>query len=106
MKNLIFLVVLGVAGYFAYQYFGIPWLESNNSPQSTFNMYSLPENCQRAGENLQNAFLSNKKGEIVKAQVNGYASTFRGCLRRSGYTASEIKAAYDGIADSAGYKGW
>jgi hypothetical protein len=106
MKNLLILVILCTAGYFAYQYLDIPWLKGNDAPNPTFNMYSLPEECQSAGENLKSAFYRHKKGDIVKASLNGYSTPFRRCLRRAGYTASEIDKAHDGIADSAGHKGY
>ena len=103
IKNLILLVILGVVGYFAYQYFiGSPSHDSSVS-RSAFNMSSLPEKCQIAGESMKNAFYRHKKGELVTGQVNGYKSHFRGCLRRAGYTPSEVEAAYKGIADSANY---
>ena len=54
MKNLVILIVLGVAGYFAYQHFGIPWLD-NKTPAQAFNIYSLPQNCQKHGEIFKNS---------------------------------------------------
>ena len=103
MKNLIILIIFCVAGYFAYQHFGIPWLDDKNSPRPTFNIYSLPERCQRAAESMESAFYRHKKGELVTAEVNGYKSNFRGCLKREGYTKSQIEEAYKGIAASADY---
>ena len=98
MKNLIILIVLVVAGYFAYQHFGIPWLEGNNSAKPTFNMYSLPEKCQTAGERFKDA--SNRQDEMVTAVFNSYSTQFRRCLREAGYTKAEIDKAYDGIKNS------
>ena len=96
-QSLIFLLVLGVAGYFAYQHFGIPWLEGNNSAKSTFNMTSLPEACQRHGENFKNSYSRND----VTAKINGYAKNLRKCLRQSGFSASQIDEVIDGIKDSS-----
>ena len=98
MKNLIILVVLVVAGYFAYQHFVIPWLEGNDSTKATFNMYSLPEQCQEAGERFKDA--SNRQDEMVTAVFNSYSTNFRRCLRQAGYTKAEIDEAYDGIKNS------
>jgi hypothetical protein len=104
MKNLIIVIILGVAGYFAYQYF----IGSSQqvSTTATFNMYSLPEKCQKAGEDMENAFYRRQKGELASSQVNAYKLSFRRCLKRAGFTTSQIDEAYDGIADSAGYSSW
>lgn len=96
MKNLIILIILGVAGYFAYQYFGIPWLEGNNSAKPAFNMSSLPEKCQGAGESLKNA-ISSKKSNV---SINGSTKNLRRCLKQAGFTQSEIDEACDRIKDS------
>ena len=98
MKNLIILIALGIAGYFAYQHFGLPWLEGNDSAKPTFNMYSLPEECQEAGERFKVA--SNRQDEMVTAVYNSYSTNFRRCLRKAGYTKSEIDETYDALKDS------
>ena len=97
MKNLIILIVLGVAGYFAYQHFGIPWLEGNNSAKPTFNMYSLPEECQSAGESLKNAIQRYDSN----TSINGFTKNFRRCLRKAGFSDSQIDEACDRIRDSS-----
>ena len=76
----------------------IPWLEGNNSAKPTFNMYSLPEKCQAAGERFKDA--SNRQDEMVTAVYNSYSTNFRRCLREVGYTKAEIDEAYDGIKNS------
>jgi hypothetical protein len=98
MKNLIILIALVVAGYFAYQHFGLPWLEDNNSAKPTFNMYSLPEKCQGAGERFKDAL--NRQDEMVTAVSNSYSTNFRRCLREAGYTRTEIDETYDALKDS------
>ena len=103
IKTLIFWGVIGVAGYFVYQYFFGTSQQSSTTAYQSFNMSSLPEKCQQPGQFLERAFHRHKKGEIVTAQVNGYKQTFRSCLRRSGYSASEVETAYNGIAKSANY---
>jgi len=103
MKTVIIWIIIGVAGYFGYQYF-IDYLQKDSQPGPAFNMSSLPERCQRLGEALENAFYQNMKGEIVQTEVAGYTSHFRGCLRREGYTPSQVEEAYNGIAESTGYK--
>ena len=98
MKNLIIIIVLVVAGYFAYQHFGISWLEGNDSAKPTFNMYSLPEKCQEAGERFKVA--SNRQDEMVTTVFNSYSTNFRRCLREAGYTRTEIDETYDALKDS------
>ena len=98
MKNLIFLAVLGVAGYFSYQYFIIPWLEGNATTEPTFDEYviSLPEQCQKAGESLKDAIDSSNSA----VSINGYTKNFRNCLRLAGLTDSQIDEAHDSLKDS------
>lgn len=106
MKNLIIVIILGIAGYFAYQFFIGSSQQVSSTAEPTFNMYSLPEKCQEAAKAMENSFYRNKNGEIGKPQVRGYTHTFRSCLSREGYTASQIDATYDEIADSADYSSW
>lgn len=106
MKNLIFLAVLVVAGYFTYQYVVVPWLDGKTPAESDpyEHLLFLPDQCRDAGETMVDAFYKNKKGEIVRAQVHGYRKTFRECLRFAGYDDSQVDEAYDKLKDSAGYK--
>lgn len=101
MKKLLILIILVVAGYFAYQYFIGTSPRFSTTPRPTFNMYSLPEKCQDEGEMLKTAFNRHKTGELKQVEVNGYTQHFRGCLRREGLTKPEIDEAYDGIKDSS-----
>jgi predicted negative regulator of RcsB-dependent stress response len=94
-QSLIFLIILGVGAYFAYQYFIGPYLQGS-SPATTFNMSSLPEECQGPGENLKKSF----EREDIAATFNSYADNFRRCLRRAGYSDSQITEAYNGIKNS------
>ncbi len=96
MKNLIIVIILGVGGYFAYQYFIGPSLIGSKSAAPTFNMYSLPIKCQGQGERLKDAI---SRGEI-SATINGYTKSFRQCLRDEGYTDSQIDEATNGIRKS------
>ena len=100
MKNVIILIVLGVGGYFAYQYFIGPSLQDSAPPAPTFNIYSLPEACQRQGEALKNAFDNHALGKTNKVSLNGYTQNFRRCLRQAGYSDSQIDEAYAGIKES------
>ena len=100
MKNLIILIILGVAGYFAYQYFMGSAQQASTTVAPTFNMFSLPEKCQRHGENLKDAFYRNSIGELKTVEVNGYTKNLRRCLRTEGYTNEKIDEAYDGIKNS------
>ncbi len=96
MKNLLIVIILGVGGYFAYQYFVGPYLQDTTPAAPTFNMYSLPEECQGHGENLKGAISRHE----ISATINGYTKTLRGCLRKAGLTDSQIEEAIDGIRES------
>jgi hypothetical protein len=100
MKNLLILIVFGVAGYFAYQYYIGPSLNKSTPAAPAFNMYSLPEECQRHGESLKDAFNRHKAGQINQVSVNGFTQNFRRCLRKAGYSDSQIDEAYEGIRTS------
>ena len=99
IQNVIFLVVVGVAGYYGYQYF-FGSAQQVSSPASIFNVYSLPERCRQEGENLKLAFGRYENGEIKKVGLNSYTAQFRRCLRLANYSASEIDEAYEGIKNS------
>ena len=97
MKNLIIVIILGVGGYFAYQYFIGPYLQDSTPAAPTFNIYSLPEECQRHGESLKGAISRNE----VRASINGFTRNLRKCLRKAGLTDSQIEEAIEGIRDSS-----
>lgn len=99
MKNLIFLIILGVAGYFVYQHLVVSWLTSDAPAERTSSDYlvNIPEQCQDEGESLDDAFLRNMKGELKKVELNAYASNFRKCLKGAGFTDSQRKEAYERI---------
>ena len=96
MKNLIIAIILGVAGYFGYQYFIGSSQQVSTTAKPTFNMYSLPEKCQRHGENLKAAIYRHE----ISANISGYTKNLRKCLRDAGLADSEIDEACDQIKDS------
>ena len=97
MKNLIIVIILGVAGYFAYQYFIGPSQQFfSPTAKPAFNMYSLPEKCQKHGENLKAAIDRHE----ISANIAGYTKNLRKCLRDAGFTVSQIDEACDQIKDS------
>ncbi len=92
MKNLIILVLLGVAGYFAYDYFiGSSSTDANRA--ETYSVF-LPEQCERSGQSFANAVNNNE----IAAKINGFRKAFRSCLRDAGFDESEIDDACDKIA--------
>ena len=99
MKSLIFWVVIGVAGYLAYQYVVVPWMSGSGpaKPTATEYMVFIPDQCQSEGESLKDAFLRHEKGEIGKVSLNGFTQNFRRCLRKEGLTSEEIDEAYNGM---------
>ncbi len=102
MKNLIFWAVVGVVGYFAYQYLVGPWLADRGSSGQRASEYVvfIPDECQAESESLKDAFNRREMGEIGKVSVNGFTQNFRRCLKRAGLTADEIDEAYESIKNS------
>jgi hypothetical protein len=96
MKNLIILIILGIGGYFAYQYFIGPSLLGSRSAAPAFNIYSLPVKCQGHGESLKDAIARHE----ISSTINGYTKSFRQCLRDEGYTNAQIDEATDSIRKS------
>lgn len=96
MKNLVIVIILGVGGYFAYQYFIGPYLQDSTPAAPTFNMYSLPEKCQKHGESLKDAISRHE----ISAKISGYTKNLRSCLRDAGFNDSQIDEACDGIRNS------
>ena len=108
MKKLIILVVLVVAGYFAYQHFYIPPQDEaameeedtasdynyNNEPQPAF-----PEGCQALATSLENAIYGNKSGEVSFAQRNKVYREFKSCLRAEGFSGAQIDDAVKEIEE-------
>ena len=89
MKNVLILVIMGVAGYFGYQYY-IGSLQKGSSQSDPYEyVLSLPEECQNKGKRLADA-ISNFE---VTANINAYTKGFRTCLREAGLTESEIDQA-------------
>lgn len=90
MKNVIVVVILGVAGYFAYDYF----IGSQTASESAggYSLF-LPEQCESSGESFANAV----KNHEIAAKINGFRKAFRSCLRDAGLSESEIDEACDNI---------
>lgn len=91
MKNVIIVVILGVAGYFAYDYF-IGSAPTGSNRTGNYSVF-LPEQCVSSGESFANAVHNNE----IAAKVNGFRKAFRSCLRGAGYSESEIDEACDNI---------
>ena len=103
-QSLIFFVVLGVVGYFAYQYFIAPWLAGNSPTESNTGNYSLylPEECQAEGESLMSAFYRHKElGNLTISGLSGFKRDYRQCLKhKADFTDSQINEALDLIRSS------
>ena len=93
IKTLIFWVVLGAAGYFAYQYFIGSSRQLSTTAEPTFNIYSLPVQCQSAAKSLEESV----DQKAISANINGYTKGLRKCLRSAGLSNAEIDEAIDSI---------
>ena len=99
MKNLIFLAVLGVAGYSVYLYFISSSQQDSTPAEPTTNEYlpPFPEECQEKGEFLEDAIYNNEMGKLTITELKRYTSRFQSCLRDAGFTDSQINRAHDCI---------
>ena len=104
MKNWIFLIILGVVGYFfSYQYF-IGSSEQDAPPgEPTFDEYMppFPEECEEKGETLEDAINGHELGKLTIVELNQHTRRFQSCLRDAGFTDSQINRTYDRIEESA-----
>ena len=103
-QSLIFFVVLGVAGYFTYQYFIAPWLAGNASRGSSSGTSSsyLPVECQAEGDALRSAFYRHEElGNLTVSGLNGFERDYRRCLKyNTDFADSEIDGAVAIIRNS------
>ena len=106
MKNLIVLAILGAAGYFAYHYFLIPWLDDFAPPESTngFSMPPIPDECRVKGEIVVDAIHDRKTGKISDVLLDQYTLRFKTCLKNAGFSDPDIQETYEKINQRAQYK--
>jgi hypothetical protein len=99
MKNLIFLVVLGVAGYFSYQHLVIPWLDGQAPAEPVSEAYlpPIPPECEGRGKDMADAIYGRDIGRVSVAQLNHATRTFQTCLKNSGFSDAEINGTYNKI---------
>jgi hypothetical protein len=99
MKNLIFLAVIGAAGYFAYQYFIVPWLEGQTPSEPTVSEYlpPIPGECEGKGKDMGDAIYGRDIGRVSVAQLNRTTRIFQTCLKNAGFSDSDINGTYDKI---------
>lgn len=101
MKKLIILVVLAIAGYFAYQYLYLAHQEEAAIEEEEASaverdysvadtVASIPEGCQDLATNLENAIYGNTTGQVSFGQRNTAYRKIKSCLRAEGLTGVEI----------------
>ena len=103
MKNLIVILFLAVAGYFAYQYFFDSPQQNSTPTGPTFyeHLPPLPQECKEQGETLEDAIYGEEMGKLTVVELNQYTRRFQSCLRDAGFTNSQINKTYDGIKERA-----
>ncbi len=103
-QSLIFFVVLGVAGYFAYQYFIAPWLAGKAPAEPVADNYALylPEECLSEGESLRTAFYRHKElGNLTDGGLKSFERDYRRCLKqKADFTDSQASEAIQIIQSS------
>lgn len=99
MKNLVFMVILLFIGYFAYQYFLIPWLDDFAPAESITDddLPPIPGTCRVKGEIVEDAIIDRKLGKISDVVLNQYTVRFKTCLKNEGFSDADADGAYDKI---------
>ncbi len=94
MKQLIILVVLAVAGYFAYQHFSDATIEDADMEEDaqieTGDLPPIPGDCERLAKDLKNAMYGAATGEVSVGQRNTADRKFRSCLRDADFSDAQI----------------
>ena len=109
MKNLILIIIIAAAGYYAYQYFYVPSQESatvETSSDSGMNLYvpPVPEACQDKAREFENAVYSADSPRTSFAQRNFAKRTFVTCLKDGGFSDQQVNAKMSEIEEKV--KGW
>ena len=96
---MIFLALIGVAGYFAYQYFVVPWLQGDPPAEPTAQAYlpPVPEECEGKSRDMADAIYGRDIGRVSVAQLNRATRVFQTCLKNAGFSDAEINGTYDKI---------
>lgn len=99
MRQLIILVVMFIAGYFAYQHFSTPPQQEaateeeasvDNGSLSTEPVPPIPEPCAESARNLESAMYGATFGQVSHAQRNMAYRKLLSCLREAGFSDSRI----------------
>ena len=100
---MVFLAVLAAGGYFAYQYFLIPWLDDFAPAESTtsVNLPAIPDGCRVKGKMVEDGIYDRKVGKISDALLDQYTIRFKTCLKNAGFSAADIDGTYARIRDRA-----
>jgi hypothetical protein len=106
MKKLVFLAVLVAGGYFAYQYFLIPWLDDFAPAESTTgeNLPPIPDVCRVKGKMVEDGIYDRKIGKISDALLDQYTIRFKTCLTNAGFSATDIDGTYARIRERAEHR--
>lgn len=106
MKKLVFLAVLLTIGYFAYQYFLVPWLddfapaESNTSE----NLPPIPDVCRVKGTIVEDGIYDRKIGKISDVLLDQYTLRFQTCLENAGFSDADIVGTYQKMKERAEHR--
>jgi len=98
MRQLIILVVMAIAGYFAYQHFSTPPQQEaakegasiDSGSVSTETQPPIPEHCAESATNLESAIYGASFGQVSLAQRNMAQRKLLSCLREAGFSDSRI----------------
>jgi predicted negative regulator of RcsB-dependent stress response len=102
MKKIIVLILLVIAGYFAYQYFlnssqsnpaDEDEISFNDTSYSDEDMVTIPDNCQEAEKSFENAIYGSDAGNVSFAQRNSANRRFQSCLKNAGLRDDQVDLA-------------
>lgn len=108
MKNLILIIILAIAGYYAYQYFYVPAQESTVEDSSPGGMDTyvppVPEACQDKAREYENGVYSADSPRTSFAQRNYAKRAFMTCLKDAGFSDEQVGAKLTETEEKV--KGW
>jgi hypothetical protein len=103
MKKVVFLICLVSIGYFAYQYFLIPWLDDFAPAESSVgkNLPPVPDVCRVKGKIVEDAIHDRKSGKISDTLFDQYKLRFETCLKNAGFSDADRDGTYEKIKQNA-----
>jgi len=109
IKKIITLIIIVVAGYFAYQhFFAIPSSEKPSTIEmetiSESDLPPMPESCKGRAKDYENGVYGQLTGQASVSQRNLASRNLANCLQKEGFSEAEIRGTLAKIEKKA--RGW